>query len=111
MTGGASEQRVSLEPSNFELDLKTAVRAFDRGGHLSVMLLGRVLINAHAMSAFGGNSGRALLIVSISEFDPNRKSGTFKHISFDHPPGRLPSVEFEQVHCCILVLGDGHAAT
>jgi len=33
LTGGASEQRISLEPSNFELELVTAVRTLDRSRH------------------------------------------------------------------------------
>ena len=40
VTGGAGEQRISLEPSKFELDLMTAVRAFDRGRHFVRDVLG-----------------------------------------------------------------------
>jgi hypothetical protein len=49
--------------------------------------LGRVLINAHMMSdypIFRGNSGKALLIVSISAFDPTQTSDQWDSAKLNH---------------------------
>jgi hypothetical protein len=40
VTDGASDQRISLEPGNFELELVTAVRALDRSHHFVGNTLG-----------------------------------------------------------------------
>src|SRR5712692_4440998 len=42
--------------------------------------------------------------------DPDRTLATTTYILFDRPQ-RLPDVEFGQLHCRILVSGEGHAAS
>ena len=47
-------------------------------------------MRAKSMSVLGGNSGRHLLVLSVSQFDPERKSRRFEERS---PSGRKKYIE------------------
>jgi hypothetical protein len=59
-----------------------------------------------AMSALRVQSGKHILALRFSGFDPQRSSATSKDTWLDRAR-RLPSVEFGQSHCPILMAGTG----